>query len=120
MLNYTPLWMAPSGMARAEKSEWEFRYKPLLGEYEVYSGELDDPDQPNKNGANLSIKIVDEAAKEIFNNLGRDVKHACQAAPGEKMRVKNDVVCYLSKEGQYSCYIGFNLQTGKSRPGVIC
>ncbi len=36
------------------------------------------------------------------------------------MHMRNDVVCYLSKDGKYVCFIGVNLKTGKSTLGVIC
>jgi len=104
----------------AQEKEWQFNYKPLSGSYELYSGELSEPQAPGKTGSSLSLKIEKEAAKQIFNQMGSDIPNLCPSEEGERMRKKNDLTCYKSKTEKYICYVGFDLKTGKSKIGSIC
>ena len=106
--------------AHARSDEWRFQYKPLAGAYEMYSGELSEPRAAGSSGASLSIRIDMEAARQIFAQMGRDVPNLCPSEPGERMRQKNDLTCYRSRSGKHSCYVGFDLGSGKSKAGNIC
>nr|WP_092742248.1 hypothetical protein [Paracidovorax valerianellae] len=99
---------------------WQFKYKPFDAAYELYSGELSDP-QPAKNeDSSISVKIEKEAAKRIFDQMGRDTPNVCPSEHGERMRRKNDLICYKNKPEKYTCYMGFDLKSGKSKIGAIC
>ncbi len=104
----------------AADEEWRFQYKPLSGAYEVYSGELSDPRPAGKSGASLAIRIDKDAARQIFEQMERDIPNLCPSEPGERMRQKNDLTCYRSRSGKHTCYVGFDLKSGRSQAGHIC
>jgi len=106
--------------AQVHSDEWRFQYKPLAGAYELYSGELSEPRPAGSSGASLSIRIDKEAARQMFAQMGPDVPNLCPSEPGERMRQKNDLTCYRSRSGKHSCYVGFDLGSGKSKAGNIC
>jgi hypothetical protein len=58
--------------------------------------------------------------KELFDHIGPDVKDACGAGPGHRERSRGDLVCLWTKEYGYSCYVGLDVRTGKSKAGITC
>lgn len=108
--------------AYADGSDWQFSYKPASVNYTLYSGTISEPIPPKGKQKNLSFEINGEAAKDIFNSIGPDVKNSCPASDNERVRERADgnIRCYLQAKNKYQCYFGVNLQTGKIIPGDIC
>ena len=100
--------------------EWAFTYKPFSGSYEIYGGQLGDMNAPKKGDKKIAFKIDKNAAEEMFNGMGVDVKNKCSSEVGERMRQKKELICLRSSKGKYSCYFSFDLKTGKSSAGSIC
>ena len=67
----------------------------------------------------VSLMFSGQLAQYLFNQIDPDAKNACSAAAGHHERRKGDLVCILD-EGEYSCYFGLDVTTGKSTHGVIC
>ena len=125
MQKYIPLififfLMHSSSFAQNNTENFRFTYKPMTASYEIFGGELDDSRPADAESSSIAIKIQGAAARAIFNSLGKDVKNACMSEPGERIRVKKDMTCFFSKKEGYSCFLGFDLKTGKSKAGVIC
>lgn len=95
-------------------------YRPIKGEFAIYSGELDDQQAPTVNDKKLSLIVEGSAAKDIFEAMGRDDKHVCGAARGSRSRTRGQVWCTSHPGAGYTCYFGFDLRTGKSIPGGTC
>lgn len=105
-----------AGAAVAEAID---RYKPLKGEYSVYSGELNDQSSPTPKDRKISILITGQAAKEMFDLIGPDEKDTCAAA-GDRSRSRKTLWCTYSRTDGYTCYFGFDLKTGNPIAGGIC
>ena len=97
-------------------------FKKMDSQYMVYSGSLGDPAKPTKKDAKISIEISNQAAEDIFNQLGSDSKDACLQDPGSRFRMKSDgsIACTYTPNDGYICYIGIDLKKGKLIPGSIC
>lgn len=112
-----------ASVANAEdKGKWNGSNKPLKdASYLVYSGESGDRKPPTITDRKLAIAIRGQAAREIFDSIGPDVKGVgCSAEDGERMRRKGEVWCsYLPTDG-YMCFLGFDLKTGEPYPGGSC
>ncbi|MBP1205795.1 hypothetical protein JOD97_003857 [Duganella sp. 1411] len=108
-------------VCQAAEKEPQGRYlaTPLKGDYYVYGGTLSEKLPPTAKDRKVSFMFSGELAKDLFSQIGSDVKHACTATAGYHERRKGDLVCILD-EGEYSCYLGLDVATGKSTNGVIC
>lgn len=114
---YLPLLVAALvGAAAAQSVD---RYKPLKGEYSIYSGELNDQSAPTLKERKISILVTGQAAKEMFELIGPDDKDACVAS-GDRSRSRKTLWCTYSASDGYTCYFGFDLKTGNSIAGGIC
>lgn len=107
---------ALAGVAAAEAID---RYKPLKGEFSIYSGELNDQSAPTPKERKISILVTGQAAKEMFDSMGPDEKDSC-VATGDRSRSKKTLWCTYSRTDGYTCYFGFDLKTGNSIAGGIC
>jgi hypothetical protein len=103
-----------------ERTDRPPRYRPLIGEYIIYSGDLGDQQAPTRNNRKLSFIIEGQAAKEIFNAMPTDDKETCSGEKGARSRSKENVWCTFNPEDGYTCYFGFDLRTGKSIAGGMC
>ncbi len=103
-------------------TEWEPARKPISGDYIIYSGYLGDMSSPQEGKKKLAIEISGRAARDIFNSIGPDIRDACGAGNGVRIREKDDgnLTCIRREKGEYSCHFGFDLKTGKSIGGIIC
>jgi len=103
-------------------TEWESLRKPMSAEYIIYSGELGDMSSPQEGKKKLAIEISGRSARDIFNSIGPDIRNACGAGSGVRIREKNDgnLTCIRREKGEYSCHVGFDLKTGKSIGGITC
>ncbi len=103
-------------------SGWEFIYKAADASYSIYGNSLGEPVAPSANDKKIAFEIRSTAAREIFEAIGPDKSDECSSESGVRFRSKDDgrIACIRSKTGEYSCYFGFDLITGKSSGGSIC
>lgn len=108
-------------LSQAAEKESQGRYlaTPIKGDYYVYGGTLSEKLPPTARDRKVSFMFSGQLAKDLFSQIGPDVKHACTATAGYHERRKGDLVCILD-EHEYSCYLGLDVTTGKSTDGVIC
>ncbi|NHZ96621.1 hypothetical protein [Massilia sp. CCM 8734] len=109
-----------SHASAADKEPWEAPYKPLKGEYLVYSGTLGERQPPTRNDSKVSIRVEGKVAKDLFDAMHPDEKNKCTAEPGYRERNKDGVSCFYYPGSGYACYFGFDLRTGKSIGGASC
>jgi hypothetical protein len=103
----------------AVAAPWNSAPKPLNGSYQIYGGELGDMKPPAGQDRKLSLVVTGALARELFDNIGPDLKLACSDAPGYRERQRGDLSC-TRDTGGYRCTIGMNVATGKSMGGSIC
>lgn len=110
-------------LAGAAESPGE-EYKPLNATYSIYSGQMgDERGAPTATDRKLAIAIEGSSAKDIFDSIGPDVRLTCSQEKGDRERRKGEVSCSYAAKGAargYRCWIGVDLRTGKSIPGVSC
>lgn len=110
-----------SSVPAAEKnSPGEARPKPLKGNYQVYGGTLSEILPPTKNDRKVSFMFTGPLARELFDQIGPDIKDACGAGPDHRTRYRGDLSCIWTKEDGHVCYFGLDVPTGKSTNGSIC
>ncbi len=97
-------------------------YKKAAAVYRIYGGSLGDPIAPKANDKKIAISLKGAAAKELFEAIGPDKHDECTTGSGDRVRHRDDenLSCIRTKEGEYSCSFGFDLQTGKSIGGSLC
>lgn len=97
-------------------------YKNATARYRIYGGSLGDPTAPKDNDKKVAFAIGGAAAKALFDAIGPDKHDECTAGSGDRVRHRDDenLSCIRTKDGEYSCSFGFDLQTGKSIGGSIC
>lgn len=114
--------VALSSTANAEsgKEERRFGAKPLKGDYYVYGGTLGEMTPPTAKDRKISIMFTGAFAKDLFRDIGPDLKNACSSDGGYRERRKGDLICTYTKIDGHECYIGINVRNGKSMIGSIC
>ena len=77
---------------------------------------------PTRNDRKVAIMVKGELARELFAQLGPDVKQeqACSSSADYRERRRGDITCVHTKGAAYECYFGLDLRTGKGMYGVIC
>lgn len=102
--------------------EWNGDYADYKLKYMMYSGDLDEKEAPKPSDKKLSFMVEGQLAKEIFDSLGADLKQACGATQGVRIRQRGDVECshHQGMASPYTCLFGLNLKNGKSIPGATC
>ncbi|GAA4655791.1 hypothetical protein GCM10025794_15290 [Massilia kyonggiensis] len=109
-----------SAQAADTKETGRYLAKPLNGDYYVYGGSIEDKTAPTQADRKLSLMLTGPLAKELFDQIGPDAKHACSSGPDYRERNRGDLACTWTKDQGYSCYVGLNVHTGKSMPGTTC
>jgi len=110
-----------SAFAFASASQpWEFVYKRLKGDFVVFGGFLGDTYAPTADDKKIAFSVTGEAAKEMFDAMGPDVKDTCGTEDGGRVRNKEAVSCRYRKKTGYVCDFGFDLRTGKAINGSVC
>lgn len=108
---------AASSLAIA--APWEPGDRLLKGTYQVYGGELGDMTLPTRQDQKVSFMFTGQFARNLYDQIGPNVKDACGASPTHSERQRGDLSC--TRDGKaYTCYLGLNIVTGKSMPGAIC
>jgi hypothetical protein len=77
----------------SDQPHWPAPYRPLKGEYTIYSGDLDDQQKPTGNDRKLSFIIAGPPAKDTFNAMPPDDKNTCNGEKGARSRRKGHVWC---------------------------
>lgn len=93
--------------------------KPIRGTYQIYGGGLGDMVPPTKKDRKVSLAFTGAFAKELFDQIGPDMKDACGASPDHSERQRGDIDCVRDGK-KYLCYVGLDVLTGKSTGGAIC
>jgi hypothetical protein len=109
-----------TGTLAAERTGWDFIYKPFSGEYVIYSGELGETAPPTRTDRKLSLMITGQLAREMFDSMGPDIKNTCGADGGGRIRRKQNISCNFYPGDEYTCYLGVNLRNGDSIRGSTC
>ena len=105
-----------------ELNEWN----PLRANYKIHSGGTAYSELPTKEDRALTVAFRDEAAQQVFEQIGPDVKPVCSDAQGYRVREKKGVYCSYTprlenpKNSHYRCWIGINLLTGEGDVRVGC
>ena len=102
--------------------EWVFSYHPASAKYAIYGNSLGEPVKPSIDDSKIAFEVTGSAAKEIFDAIAPDRPDQCSSEKGTRFRSRDDekLSCVRSKKGEYSCYFGFDLKSGKSIGGSIC
>lgn len=108
--------LTPAAERKEQERYWAI---PIKGDYYMYGGTISEMLPPTDKDRKVSFMLNGLLAKDLFNQIGPDAKHACSTAAGYRERRRGDLVCILD-EGGYSCYFGLNVITGKSVNGIIC
>jgi hypothetical protein len=103
----------------AVAAPWNSTPKPIKGSYQMYGGHLDEMTQPTSKDRKVSLMFSGPFARELFDSIGPDLKVACSDALDYRERHRADLSCTRYR-GEYTCYIGLNVVTGKSMEGSIC
>lgn len=110
--------LAQSAERRVETAE----AKALSGRYQVYGGSLAEMLPPTPNDRHVSFRFKGQAARDLFNGIGPDVRRelACSGDADFRQRRRGHLLCVYSKENGYTCLLGLDLRTGKSEAGGVC
>lgn len=111
-----------SSQAKAPK-EWNGEYVTATASYLLYSGSLGEKEAPQSGHKKISLLIEGRLARELFDSLGPDQKQACGASTGVRIRERGDITCSFDraqKTAPFTCFVGLNLNTGKSIAGAAC
>jgi hypothetical protein len=84
------------------------QWNPLQAEYKIHSRGTAYSELPTKSDSALSVAFTDEAARQVFKQIGPDVKAVCDDAKGYRVREKKGVYCsfFLVWKTQQSPIIG--------------
>jgi hypothetical protein len=103
------------------------RWNPLQAEYKIHSGNTAYSELPTKTDSALTVAFNGEAAKQLFDQIGPDVKNSCGASDkGDRRRKKKGALCLYETQldsptdSHYRCWIGINLRTGEGDVRVPC
>jgi len=102
------------------------QWNQLHASYKIHSGNTAYSELPTKADSAFTVAFRDEAAKQLFDQIGPDVKEACNDAKGDRERRKKGVLCtYTARlenpaNAHYRCWIGIDLRTGEGDVRVPC
>lgn len=102
------------------------QWNPLQANYKIHSGGTAYSELPTMTDSALSVAFKDEAARQVFEQIGPDIKPVCNDEKGYRVREKKGVYCSYtarlenSANSHYRCWIGINLRTGEGDVRVSC
>lgn len=111
---------SPASNAEGKKEEVRFGAYPLKGDYYLYGGTLGEMTPPTPRDRKISLMLTGALAKDLFHEIGPDLKDACSSDGGYRERRRGDLNCTYTKVDGYECYIGIDVRNGKSMNGSIC
>lgn len=107
---------------RHELNEWN----PLNAEYKIHSGSTAYSELPTKTDGAITVAFNNESARQLFEQIGPDIKPVCDDAKGYRERRKKGAFCSYTarlenpKNAHYRCWIGIDLRTGEGDVRVPC
>ncbi len=114
-------WLFAAGAASAIAAETVPTIRPFAGgQYMIYGGGLGDVYAPKPGDTKLYLELSGDAARRIFDQLGRASEKKMCADPDDVLRMKGDIACTRSHDGKHVCQMGYDLTTGKSANATIC
>lgn len=112
------LLLLSAATAWAQQNDPEF--KALRGTYMLYSFGIGDPQPAKPDDSKVAFAITGDAARKMFDAMAPDVRDACTAGSGVRVRTKDKVICQRESASSYHCSFGFDLRTGRSIGGSVC
>lgn len=112
----------------SEKKTHELnRWNPLPVEYKIHSGNTAYSELPTKADSAITLAFKGEAARQLFEQIGPDVKDSCGVTnKGDRERRRKGAVCLYETQldsptdSHYRCWIGIDLRTGEGDVRVPC
>ena len=111
----------------SEKKTHELnQWNQLEARYKIHSGNTAYSEPPTGTDSTITVAIRNEAAKQLFEQIGPDVRDACSDAKGTRERRKKGIFCTYTdrlenpENAHYRCWIGIDLHTGESNVRVPC
>ena len=111
----------------SEKKTHELnQWNQLEARYKIHSGNTAYSELPTKGDSAVTVAFRNEAAKQLFDQIGPDVKASCSDAKGYRERRKKGVFCTYTdrlenpENAHYRCWIGIDLRTGEGDVRVPC
>lgn len=118
--------LASAGPSERKQHELN-RWNPLPAEYKIHSGNTAYSERPTKTDSAITVVFKGEAARQLFDQIGPDVKDSCSATTnGDRERRKKGAVCLYETQldgpddSHYRCWIGIDLRTGEGDVRVPC
>lgn len=111
-----------TGKKPHELNQWN----PLQATYKIHSGNTAYSELPTKDDRAFTVHFNGEAAKQLFDQMGPDVKEACSSEKGDRERRNKGAVCLYETrldsptDSHYRCWIGIDLRTGNGAARVPC
>jgi hypothetical protein len=102
------------------------QWNKLQGSYMIHSGGTAYAEPPTKGDSALSVHFEGKAAKEVFDQIGPDLKVKCSPEKRDRERSKKGVSCIYTaqlndpKDFHYTCWIGINLRSGEGDVRASC
>jgi hypothetical protein len=102
------------------------QWDKLQATYMVHSGGTAYAEPPTKADSALSVHFEGKAAKDVFDQIGPDLKVKCSPEKRDRERTKKGVSCIYTaqlndpKDFHYTCWIGINLRSGEGDVRVSC
>jgi hypothetical protein len=113
-------------LAYAGENEGLGQWDKLQASYMIHSGGTAYAEPPTKADSALSVHFEGKAAKEVFDQIGPDVKVKCSPEKRDRERSKKGVSCTYTarlndpKDFHYTCWIGINLRSGEGDVRASC
>jgi hypothetical protein len=122
--------IAASHLAAAGESDKKGQelgqWHPLQATYMIHSGGTAYAKAPTGTDRAITVHFNGEAAQQLFDQMGPDVKETCSDAAGDRERRSKGAFCTYTAQLQnpqnshYRCWIGIDLRTGSGSARVSC
>ena len=102
------------------------QWNELRATYKIHSGNTAYSELPTTGDRAITVYFKGEAAKQLFDQMGPDVKEACSSEKGDRERRNKGAVCLYEtrlddpNDSHYRCWIGIDLRTGDGSARVPC
>lgn len=112
----------PNEKKRHELNGWN----PLDADYKIHSGNTAYSELPTKADSAITVAFENESARQLFEQIGPDIKPVCDDAKGYRERRRKGALCTYTdrlenpKNAHYRCWIGIDLRTGEGDVRVPC
>lgn len=120
------LCQAASAGESANKPHELNQWNTLQARYKIHSGGTAYSELPTQADSAFTVAFRDEAARQVFEQIGPDVKPVCSDKEGYRVREKKGVYCSYTprlenpQNSHYRCWIGIDLRTGEGDVRVTC